>query len=52
MVNFKDDKGNIRAATDWEVLDIIRKSSDWERSSDASATFSNIGDVITAKLGR
>lgn len=52
MVNFKDDKGNIRTATDWEVLDIIRKSSDWEKSSDAMATFSNIGDVITARLGR
>lgn len=52
MVNFKDDKGNIRTATNFEVLDIIRGSADWMKSPDAFNTFSSIGDVITARLGR
>lgn len=52
MINFKDEKGNIRNATNFEVLDIIRGSADWMKSPDAIATFGNIGDVIAAKLGR
>lgn len=52
MVNFKDDKGIVRAATDWEVLDIIRKSSDWETSSNAISTFGGIADALSRKLGR
>lgn len=51
MLNMKDDKGVIRAATDWEALGIIRNSNDWMGSSDAFSTFSNIGDVLTSKLG-
>jgi len=51
MLNMKDDKGAIRAATDWEALGIIRNSNDWMGSSDAFSTFSNIGDVLTSKLG-
>lgn len=51
MLNFKDDKGAIRSATDWEALGIIRGSNDWMNSSDAFSTFSNIGDVLTSKLG-
>jgi len=51
MVNMKDDKGAIRSATNWEAYEIIRKSSDWDTSSDAYSTYSNIGDVLTSKLG-
>lgn len=51
MLNVKDDKGVVRAATDWEALGIIRGSNDWLESSDAYSTFSNIGDVLTSKLG-
>ena len=51
MLNMKDDKGVIRAATDWEALGIIRGSNDWLDSSAAYSTFSNIGDVLTSKLG-
>ena len=51
MMNVKDDKGVIRTATDWEALGIIRGSNDWLESSDAFSTFSNIGDVLTSKLG-
>jgi hypothetical protein len=51
MLNMKDDKGAIRAATDWEALGIIRGSNDWLDSSAAYSTFSNIGDVLTSKLG-
>jgi hypothetical protein len=51
MMNVKDDKGVIRTATDWEALGIIRGSNDWMESSDAFSTFSNIGDVLTSKLG-
>lgn len=51
MLNMKDDKGVVRAATDWEALGIIRGSNDWLNSSDAFSTFSNIGDVLTSKLG-
>jgi hypothetical protein len=51
MMNVKDDKGVIRTATDWEALGIIRGSNDWLESSDAYSTFSNIGDVLTSKLG-
>jgi hypothetical protein len=51
MVNMKDDKGAIRSATNWEAYGIIRNSSDWDTSSDAYSTYSNIGDVLTSKLG-
>lgn len=51
MVNMKDDKGAIRAATNWEALGIIRGSNDWMESPDAYSTFSSIGDVLTSKLG-
>lgn len=51
MMNMKDEKGVVRAATDWEALGIIRGSADWLGSSDASSTFSSIGDVVTSKLG-
>jgi hypothetical protein len=51
MLNVKDDKGVIRTATDWEALGIIRGSNDWLDSSAAYSTFSNIGDVLTSKLG-
>lgn len=51
MINYKDDKGAIRAATDWEALQIIRQSPDWLTSSEAQSTFNNIGDVVTSKLG-
>jgi len=51
MLNVKDDKGVIRTATDWEALGIIRGSNDWMTSPDAYSTFSNIGDVLTSKLG-
>ena len=51
MLNVKDDKGVIRTATDWEALGIIRGSNDWMTSPDAFSTFSNIGDVLTSKLG-
>lgn len=51
MLNFKDDKGNYRAASDWEAYEIVRGSSDWATSTDAFNTYSNIGDVISRKLG-
>jgi len=51
MVNMKDDKGAIRSATNWEAYGIIRNSSDWDTSPDAYSTYSNIGDVLTSKLG-
>ena len=51
MINYKDDKGALRAATDWEALQIIRQSPDWLASSEAQSTFNNIGDVVTSKLG-
>ena len=51
MINYKDDKGAVRTATDWEALGIIRGSSDWLNSSEAQSTFNSIGDVVTSKLG-
>jgi hypothetical protein len=51
MINYKDDKGVVRTATDWEALGIIRGSSDWLNSSEAQSTFNSIGDVVTSKLG-
>jgi hypothetical protein len=51
MINYKDDKGVVRTATDWEALGIIRGSSDWLNSNEAQSTFNNIGDVVTSKLG-
>jgi hypothetical protein len=51
MINYKDDKGAVRTATDWEALQVIRGSSDWLASSEAQSTFNNIGDVVTSKLG-
>jgi hypothetical protein len=51
MVNMKDEKGAIRSATNWEAYGIIRNSTDWDKSSDAYSTYSNIGDVLTSKLG-
>ena len=51
MINYKDEKGAVRTATDWEALQVIRQSSDWLASSEAQSTFNNIGDVLTSKLG-
>jgi hypothetical protein len=51
MINYKDDKGVVRTATDWEALGIIRGSSDWLNSNEAQSTFNSIGDVVTSKLG-
>lgn len=51
MINYKDDKGAVRTATDWEALQVIRGSSDWLASSEAQSTFNSIGDVVTSKLG-
>lgn len=51
MMNMKDDKGNYRAASDWEAYELVRGSSDWDNSADAFNTFSSIGDVIERKLG-
>lgn len=52
MLNFKDSKGNLRIASDWEILDIIRKSSDWDTSSNAISTYGSIADALSRKLGR
>lgn len=51
MLNTKDEKGNFRPATDYEVYGIVRKSSDWDTSPDAINTFSSIGDSLVGKLG-
>jgi hypothetical protein len=51
MINYKDDKGALRTATDWEALQIIRQSSDWLESSEAQSTFNSLGDAVTSKLG-
>lgn len=51
MVNFKDDKGAYRSATNFEALSILRGSEDFMSSPDAFSTFSDIGDVLTSKLG-
>ena len=51
MMNFKDEKGNYRAASDMEVYEIMRGSSDWDVSPDAFNSFSGIGDIIERKLG-
>ena len=50
MMNMKDEKGNYRPASDWEVYDIVRGSSDWDTSADAFNTYANIGDIIESKL--
>jgi hypothetical protein len=50
MMNFKDEKGNIRAASDMEAYEIIRGSSDWDLSPDSFNTFSSIGDIIDRKI--
>jgi len=51
MLNYKDEKGNFRTATDLESLEIMRGSNDWDNSPDAYSTFSSIGDTLIAKLG-
>lgn len=51
MLNTKDEKGNYRTASDWEVYEIVRQSGDWDTSPDAFSTFSSIGDRLIAKLG-
>lgn len=51
MMNFKDEKGNFRAASDIEAYEIVRGSADWDLSPDSFNTFSNIGDIIERKLG-
>ena len=51
MLNFKDDKGAYRSATNFEALSILRGSEDFMSSPDAFSTFSDIGDVLTSKLG-
>lgn len=50
MMNFKDEKGNYRAASNWEAYEIMRGSSDWDTSPDAFNTFSSIGDIIDRKI--
>lgn len=50
MMNFKDEKGNIRAASDIEAYEIVRGSADWDTSPDAFNTFSGIGDIIDRKI--
>jgi hypothetical protein len=50
MLNYKDEKGNYRAASDWEVYQIVRGSSDWDTSPDAFNSYSSIGDIIESKL--
>ncbi len=51
MMNYKDEKGNYRAASDIEAYEIMRGSSDWDSSPDAFNSFSGIGDIIERKLG-
>jgi len=51
MMNFKDEKGNYRAASDNEAYEIMRGSSDWDLSPNGFNTFSEIGDIIERKLG-
>jgi hypothetical protein len=51
MMNYKDEKGNYRAASDVEVYEIMRGSSDWDVSPDAFNSFSGIGDIIERKIG-
>jgi hypothetical protein len=51
MMNFKDEKGNYRAASDIEAYEIVRGSADWDTSADAFNSYSNIGDIIERKLG-
>lgn len=50
MMNFKDEKGNFRAASDMEAYEIVRGSSDWDTSPDSFNTFSSIGDIIDRKI--
>ena len=50
MMNMKDEKGNYRAASDWEAYELIRGSSDWDTSTDAFNTYASIGDIIESKL--
>lgn len=50
MMNFKDEKGNFRAASATEAYEIVRGSSDWDTSPDAFNTFSSIGDIIDRKI--
>ena len=51
MMNYKDEKGKYRAASDVEVYEIMRGSSDWDVSPDAFNSFSGIGDIIERKIG-
>ncbi len=51
MMNFKDEKGNYRAASDNEAYEIMRGSLDWDLSPNGFNTFSEIGDIIERKLG-
>lgn len=51
LLNVKDEKGNFRPATDYEVYGIVRKSGDWDTSPDALETFSSIGDRLVSQIG-
>lgn len=51
MLNFKDEKGNFRPAADFEVYQILRKSSDWDSAPGSLGMVSSIGDELIAKLG-
>ena len=50
LMNVKDDKGNYRAASDWEAYEIVRGSTDWDGSADAFNSYASIGDIIESKL--
>ena len=51
LLNVKDEKGNFRPATDYEVYGIVRRSTDWDTSPDALETFSSIGDRLVSQIG-
>lgn len=51
MLNYKDEKGNFRPATDPEINQLLRQSGDFDNSPAAISMYGSIGDKLIAKLG-
>jgi hypothetical protein len=51
LINYKDEKGNVRNANASEALRIVQGSSDFMNSPAAASAFGSIGDSIISKMG-